>query len=55
MKDLNESKLVQLGSELFDELVSSEELLLVKGGNVPPPKNDDCGCNGGDNGNCGCK
>ena len=52
MKDVNESKMVQLGSELFDELASSEELVLVKGGNIPPPDDDDCGCNN----NCdGCK
>lgn len=44
MKHLRESKMVQLNPEFFEELSSVEDLLVVKGGNVPPPQNSDCGC-----------
>ena len=54
MEHLQKSSFVEFSSDFLDELCSSEELIVIKGGNIPPPRgNGNCGC-GTTNGNCGC-
>jgi len=66
MSQLKQVHVMTLSPDCIEALSTSEELLIIRGGNIPVYANGDCGCHNpgcsntvcgcssGSNGNCGC-